>query len=304
MKNNSLFCVGRGDTGGRPLLAPSVCGGEYGWRVMASMACMWWLVWLVSVMSTAKMAAMLSMAHVMWWELLVYGGKCDLYVVVSMSRWSLAGVWYWVVPRQFFVQMDTKVWWWRRRSRWPVYWQLVTHQFDAHLELFLRASCMLMVVTVVNSEAFRISKSLAWRAQEVSRKVGGDVIYEDDKENGGNYSLWDSFLYLDGMVQAVVELNSRCSVVQEALNPVEHLYGSPCSWLFHEEAFNPHLVRYLWQVHKVCNDFLLVLKCVFCHLINVYELTYNNGGWQQRSPQMMANIDHWAYTLPVGGENC
>ena len=86
------------------------------------------------------------------------------------------------------------------------------------------------------------------------------------------------------------QLSQFC--VQEALNPVEHLYGSPCSWLFHEEAFNPHLVRYLGEVHKVCNDFLLVLKCVFCHLINVYELTYNNGGWQQRSPQMMANIDH------------
>ena len=49
------------------------------------------------------------------------------------------------------------------------------------------------------------------------------------KESGGNYSsLWDSFPYLDGMGQTVVELDSRSSVAQEALDPAEHSSRNLC----------------------------------------------------------------------------
>ena len=56
----------------------------------------------------------------------------------------------------------------RKKQVATVFWQLmVTDQSDAHLEMLLSASCILMVRVAVDSEAFHVAKSSVWRAQEM-----------------------------------------------------------------------------------------------------------------------------------------
>ena len=52
-----------------------------------------------------------------------------------------------------------------------VFWQLmVTHQSDAHLEVLLSVSCIVKVTVAVDSEAFHIVKSSAWRDLKTCRE--------------------------------------------------------------------------------------------------------------------------------------
>ena len=59
----------------------------------------------------------------------------------------------------------------REKQVATVFWQLVVrHQSDAHLEVLLSSSCILTEAAEVDSEAFHIAKSSAWRALEMCRE--------------------------------------------------------------------------------------------------------------------------------------
>ena len=75
----------------------------------------------------------------------------------------------------------------REKQVAAVFFQLmVKYQCDAHLEVLLSASCILMIAVAVD---FHIAKSSAWRVLEMCRErlvVMYLCIYEDNEESGEN----------------------------------------------------------------------------------------------------------------------
>lgn len=64
---------------------------------------------------------------------------------------------------------------------------------------------------------------------DVSGEAISDVIYEDKEEGGGNHtSLGNTFPDIDGVAQAITQLDPRGSVAEETPDPTEHSPGNSC----------------------------------------------------------------------------